>query len=283
MWWWAAARRASSSAARSASCVSALARDYRELRPQELKIILIEAGPALLGPMSKKSQANALAYMADFGVEVRLNTAIKKLEDGRVYYSDRDYIETANLIWAAGVSGEAVPGLPAEAVSHSRISVNAWNQVKGFDRVFAIGDVASLVDEDHPKGYPMLAPVAQQQAEQLAKNLGRLLKGGQPIDFSYFDKGTMAIMGRNKAVADLPKGIHFSGFLGWLAWLFVHLLTLVGFRNKAVALIDWMFSYFGNGQALQLIIRAVPDSTSIMDLSAKPAAKPAATPAPPSG
>ncbi len=247
-----------------------LPRAYPELRVSDLKIILVEAGPVLLGHMSKKSQADAGQYMAGFGVEVRLNTSIKKLEDDKAYYSDTDFIPTANLIWAAGVQGVVVPGLPADAVGHHRLNVNAYNQVQGFDNVFAIGDVASLVDKDHPKGYPMLAPVAQQQAEQLAHNLQRLLKHEQPVAFSYFDKGTMAIMGRNKAVADLPKGIHFSGFLGWLTWLFVHVLTLIGFRNKAIALIDWTFSYFGSGQALRLVLRAVPGSDSVEAATTKP-------------
>ncbi len=234
----------------------ALPKDYPELDLQTMQIFLVEAGPALLGPMSKASQADARRYMDELGVQVRLNTSVKKFEDCRAYYSDTEFIPTENLIWAAGVNGAAVPGLPDAVVTRNkRVTVNQWNQVQGLANVFAIGDVANLVTDDMPKGMPMLAPVAMQQASLLAQNLLRLIKGEAPKNFDYFNKGVMAIVSRNKAVVDLPKGIHFRGFLGWLAWLFVHLLLLVGFRNKVVALVDWAFSYFTSGQALRLIIR----------------------------
>ncbi|RZK24218.1 MAG: NAD(P)/FAD-dependent oxidoreductase [Hymenobacter sp.] len=230
--------------------------DYPELDLSEMKIFLVEAGPALLGPMSKASQADAKRYLDELGVDVRLNTAMKKFENGRAYYSDTEYIPTENMIWAAGVNGAALPGLPEPAVTRNkRITVNQWNQVVGETNIFAIGDVANMVTEEMPKGLPMLAPVAQQQADHLAENLQRLLRHETPKEFKYFDKGVMAIVSRNKAVVDLPNGWHFKGFLGWLSWLFIHLILLVGFRNKLVALVDWAFSYFSSGQALRLIIR----------------------------
>ncbi|MGI4871914.1 MAG: NAD(P)/FAD-dependent oxidoreductase [Janthinobacterium lividum] len=233
-----------------------LPKDYPELDLQQMQIFLVEAGPALLGPMSKASQADAKRYMDGLEVQVRLNTAIKRFEDGRAYYSDTEFIPTENMIWAAGVNGAAVPGLPEPILTRNkRINVNQWNQVQGQANVFAIGDVANMVTAEMPKGLPMLAPVAQQQADHLADNLQRLLRREEPLDFTYVDKGVMAIISRNKAVVDLPKGIHFKGFLGWLSWLFIHLILLVGFRNKLVALVDWAFSYFSSGQALRLIIR----------------------------
>ena len=233
-----------------------LPKDYPELDLRAMQIFLVEAGAAVLGPMSKKSQDHAKRYLDELGVTVRLNTAIKKYENSRAYYSDTEFIPTENLVWAAGVNGAALPGLPEAAVTRNkRITVNQWNRVEGFDNVFAIGDVADLVTADMPKGLPMLAPVAQQQAQHLAKNLGRLLRHEAPLDFKYLNKGVMAIVSRNKAVVDLPGNVHFSGILGWLTWLFVHLMTLVGFRNKVVALVDWAFSYFSSDQALRLIIR----------------------------
>jgi len=233
-----------------------LPKDYPELDLSKMQIILVEAGAELLGPMSVKSQQDAQRYMEDLGVQVRLNTHIKSYENNRAYYSETEFIPTENLIWAAGVNGAEVPGLPAEVVARNkRITVNLWNQVPGFQNVFAIGDVANMVTEEMPKGLPMLAPVAQQQADLLAKNLQRLLLGQQPEPFKYNNKGVMAIVSRNKAVVDLPKDVHFNGFFGWLTWLFVHLMTLVGFRNKVVAFIDWAFSYFSSDQALRLIIR----------------------------
>ena len=233
-----------------------LPKDYPELDLSQMRIILVEAGPAVLGPMSEASHRDAQRYLEKLGVEIRLNTAIKEYENDRAYYSDSEYIEAGNLIWAAGVNGAAVPGLPEAVVTRNkRITVNRWNQVEGEPRIFAIGDVANMVTPDMPKGMPMLAPVAQQQASLLAANLQRLMRGEQPEEFNYFNKGVMAIVSRNKAVVDLPKGIHFNGFLGWLTWLFIHLILLVGFRNKLVAMIDWGFSYFSTGQALRLIIR----------------------------
>jgi len=233
-----------------------LPKDYPELDLSKMQIFLVEAGPALLGPMSKASQEDAKRYLDELGVQVRLNTAIKKFEKGRAYYSDTEFIPTENMVWAAGVNGAALPGLPEPIITRNkRINVNQWNQVQGQHNIFAIGDVANMVTEKMPQGLPMLAPVAQQQAEHLASNLQRLLRGEAPVDFNYLDKGVMAIISRNKAVVDLPRGIHFKGFLGWLSWLFIHLILLVGFRNKVVALVDWAFSYFNSDQALRLIIR----------------------------
>jgi NADH:ubiquinone reductase (H+-translocating) len=233
-----------------------LPKDYPELDLRNMQIFLVEAGPALLGPMSPASQADAKRYMDELGVLVQLNTAIKRYEDGKAYYSDTEFIPTENLVWAAGVNGAEVPGLPAEAVTRNkRITVNGWNLVQGQRNIFAIGDVANMTTADMPQGMPMLAPVAQQHADHLAENLQRMLRLEKPLDFVYNNKGSMAIVSRNKAVVDLPGNIHFRGFFGWLTWLFVHLMTLVGFRNKVVALVDWAFSYFSSDQALRLIIR----------------------------
>lgn len=233
-----------------------LPKDYPELDLQKMQIFLVEAGPALLGPMSAASQADAKRYVDELGVQVRLNTAIKRFEDGRAYYSDTEFIPTENMVWAAGVNGAALPGLPDEVVTRNkRLNVNRWNQLQGHTNIFAIGDVANMVTTEMPKGLPMLAPVAQQQAALLAENLQRMLRGETPKEFNYLNKGVMAIISRNKAVVDLPNNVHFKGFLGWLAWLFIHLILLVGFRNKVVALVDWAFSYFSSDQALRLIIR----------------------------
>jgi len=160
------------------------------------------------------------------------------------------------MVWAAGVNGAALAGLPDEAITkNKRITVNLFGQVLGHTDIFAIGDVANMVTDEMPKGLPMLAPVAQQQADLLAENLQRHLRGEAMKEFKYFNKGVMAIVSRNKAVVDLPGNFHFGGFFGWLTWLFVHLMTLVGFRNKVVAFVDWAFSYFSSDQALRLIIR----------------------------
>ena len=233
-----------------------LHKDYPEIDFQQMNIFIVEAAGALLGPMSTASQQDAKRYLEELGVQVRLNTAIKRYEDDKAYFTDTEYIPTSLLIWAAGVNGAVVPGLPEAAVARNkRVNVNQWNQVQGMQNVFAIGDLAQLETTEMPKGLPMLAPVAIQQAELLAENIQRLMRNETPKDFNYFNKGVMAIVSRNKAVVDLPKGIHYRGFLGWLTWLFIHLILLVGFRNKVVAMVDWAFSYFSTNQALRLIIR----------------------------
>ncbi|RZK23472.1 MAG: NAD(P)/FAD-dependent oxidoreductase [Hymenobacter sp.] len=253
-----------------------LPKDYPELDLGKMQIYLVEAGPALLGPMSKASQQDAQGYLHELGVKVLTNTAMKRYENGRAYYSDTEYIATENMIWAAGVNGAALPGLPEPAVTRNkRITVNQWNQVEGEANIFAIGDVANMVTAEMPKGLPMLAPVAQQQADLLAKNIQRLLRHEKPEEFKYFDKGVMAIVSRNQAVVDLPNGWHFKGFLGWLSWLFIHLILLVGFRNRVVALITWAFSYFSSGQALRLIIRPF-NRRDVKDSTGKKAAEHAA-------
>ncbi len=233
-----------------------LPKDYPELDLRAMQIFLVEAGAEVLGPMSKKSQLAAKRYLDELGVKVLLNTSIKSYENSRAYYSETEFIPTENLVWAAGVNGAALHGLPEQVVTRNkRVTVNKWNRVEGFDNVFAIGDVANMVTDDMPRGLPMLAPVAQQQAQHLAANFKRILRREAPVDFEYLNKGVMAIVSRNKAVVDLPKDVHFNGILGWFTWLFVHLMTLVGFRNKVVAFVDWAFSYFSSDQALRLIIR----------------------------
>jgi NADH dehydrogenase len=256
-----------------------LPKDYPELDLQAMQIFLVEAGPAVLGPMSEASQRESKQYLDELGVKVLLNTSIKKYEHCRAYYSETEFIPTENLVWAAGVNGAALAGLPEQVVTRNkRINVNRWNLVEGFENVFAIGDVANMVTDDMPRGLPMLAPVAQQQAQHLADNFKRILRREAPVEFKYLNKGVMAIVSRNKAVVDLPKGIHFKGILGWFTWLFVHLLTLVGFRNKVVALVDWAFSYFSSDQALRLIIRPFNRRDMKDDQGKKSAERKTATP-----
>ncbi|GAB3229371.1 NAD(P)/FAD-dependent oxidoreductase [Hymenobacter seoulensis] len=233
-----------------------LPQDYPELDLKQMEIYLVESGGEVLGPMSKDSQVKAKKYLEEMGIHVRLNTQAKRFEDGKLFYSDTEFIRSENLIWAAGVNGAAVEGLPEEVVARNkRINVDTVNRVMGAKNIYAIGDVANMVTEEMPRGYPMLAPVAIQQAEQLADNLKRFLRGDALKPFKYVNKGSMAIVGRNRAVVDLPGDKHFGGFFGWLTWLFVHLMTLVGFRNKVVTFIGWAISYFSSDKALRLIIR----------------------------
>ena len=164
-------------------------------------------------------------------------------------------IHTENVLWSAGVKGEVPDGIPEEILGRgNRIRVDEYNRVRGFDRIFAIGDVASMSVPGYPDGHPGVAPVAMQQGRHLARNLENLLRGAPLEPFSYRDKGSMATVGRNRAVADLGR-IRFQGFFAWLVWMFVHLMSLVGFRNKAVTLVNWTWNYFSYDRGTRLIIR----------------------------
>lgn len=232
-----------------------LPKDYPELDMKLMDIYLIEAGPSLLNGMSKESQQKALDYLKDMGVHIALNAPVESFENNLVRYGGGQTIYATTMIWAAGVFGANIPGLNQQAVTrNNRFNVNRWNRVEGYQNIFAIGDVANMVTDDFPKGHPMVAPVAIQQAELLAENLPRIIAGQAPKEFVYKNKGVMATVGRNRAVVDLPK-FTFGGFFAWLVWMFVHLMTLVGFRNKVVTLVGWVWNYFAFDTALRLIIR----------------------------
>jgi NADH dehydrogenase len=171
-----------------------------------------------------------------------------------VSLSDNSELASNTLIWAAGVKGKLIAGLPESCTLGSRFQVDEYHKIMGVDHVYAIGDSAGMITVDHPKGHPMVAPVAVQQGNNLATNFINGLNG-QPLQkFRYNDKGSMATIGRNKAVVDLPS-FSFGGFAAWLVWMFLHLMLLVGFRNRVVVFIDWMWSYLTYERALRLIVR----------------------------
>ena len=231
-----------------------LPHDYPELNKLEMRVVLVEASARLLNGMSAKASERALAYLQKMGVEVMLNTAVKAYSKPELLFSNGEGLSTHTLIWAAGVKGELIKGLPEESTKSSRFQVDAFHRVLGLQHVFAIGDAAGMYSEDAPKGHPMVAPVAVQQGRNLALNLFAALKGKPAQPFRYRDKGSMATVGRNKAVVDLP-GFSFGGLFAWLVWMFLHLMLLVGFRNRVVVFVDWMWSYFTYERALRLIVR----------------------------
>lgn len=237
-----------------------LPHDYPELNPSLMKVYLVEAGPRLLAGMSHKAGKNALKYLRQLGVEVLLNTAVDQYDGEIVRLNNGERLYSTTLIWSAGVKGTLIEGLPPESIAGGRYKTNAYNKVEETKEVFAIGDVAGMYSEQLPKGHPMVAPVAIQQGRLLAENIKRMLKGKEMKPFRYFDKGSMATVGRNKAVVDFPFW-RFGGLLAWLAWMFLHLMLLVGFRNRMVVFIDWMWSYFSYERALRLIIRKYEQPT----------------------
>ena len=232
-----------------------LPNDYPELDFSKMKIHLVEGLDEVLAPMSSYASKKAARYLEQFGVNVSLNKMVKKYEDGVVYFDDDTTIKANCLIWAAGVKGNLVKGLKEDQVTKSRITVDEYHQVVGLKDVYAIGDVAHQTDEKYPDGLPQLAPVAIQQAENLAKNLIRISSKKSPKPFSYLDKGTMATIGRNKAVVDAPFGIRIGGFLGWFIWMFVHLISIIGMRRKLMVFSNWVWNYFTYNRGNRLIIR----------------------------
>ena len=232
-----------------------LPNDYPELDLRQMEIHLIEAGDQLLAGMSEKSSLNAKKSLERLGVHVWLNTRVTDYDGTNIKTNiDHDF-ESSTIIWAAGVKGNVIEGIEDTYITWGdRMIVNEFNMVNGFDNVFAIGDLALMKTEAYSEGHPQVAQGAIQMGANLASNLKRMRKNRDLKPFRYKDKGSMATIGRNKAVVDM-NNIHFKGFGAWVTWMFVHLLFLVGFRNKIVVFVNWVWSYFTYDKGTRLIIR----------------------------
>lgn len=232
-----------------------LPNDYPDIDFRKMTIHLLEAGPSLLAGMSKKSGEKARKYLETLGVKVWMNTAVDDYDGEIIVTNTGKKIPSKFLIWAAGVKGSLLDGFTEnQIVRGNRLSVNEYSLVEGTQNIFAIGDIASMTSKTYPKGHPMMAQPAIQQGQLLAKNLERILEKNAPKPFRYKDKGSMATIGRNKAVAEVGK-LKFKGLFAWVVWMFVHLLALVGFRNKMVTFVNWLYAYFNYEKGARLIIR----------------------------
>jgi NADH:ubiquinone reductase (H+-translocating) len=232
-----------------------LTKDYPELSKDEMKVYLVDFLPKVLGPFSDSASNAAKEFLIDMGAEVLLNVKVESYDGNEIKFEDGRSIKTKNVIWSAGVMGVVPEGIAQQSIERgNRISVDPISRVKGYENIFAIGDVAAMITEDSPKGHPGVAQVAIQQGKQVGKNIIHLIKGEQTEPFKYNDKGSLATIGRNKAVADLGK-IRFQGFFAWLIWMFVHLMSLLGGRNKFIVFISWVASYMNNNGGSRLIIR----------------------------
>lgn len=232
-----------------------LPKDYRELTYSEVDIYLIHAGDHLLPGMSAKASRNALTYLQELGVQVILNKRVDRCDGEFVYTKDDDAIRCAKVIWAAGIICPVTDGIPETLLGRGkRIRTDRYLRVEGEKDVFALGD-ASIVagDPDYPDGHPQVAQTAIQMAKTLARNLRRL-PNDQWKPFKYRDLGSMATIGRNRAVVDLPS-VRFGGFFAWIIWLVVHLYSLLGVRNKVIVFLNWIWNYLTYDQSLRLIIR----------------------------
>jgi len=238
---------------------SVIYKDYPEFQKAGVHadIYLVDGAAQLLSPMSKKSQEDTYDALTRLGVKVILNAQVKDYNDDKVDLSNGQVIATENLIWAAGVTAQRFEGIPAASYGRgNRLITDSFNQVEGLQHVYAIGDTClQTTDSKFPNGHPQVAQVALQQGENLARNFTRMANNHTPVAFTYNDRGSMAIIGRNKAVVDIPPKLHFKGFIAWLIWIFIHLISLMHYRNKITTLYNWVTAYFTKDQALRMIIR----------------------------
>lgn len=246
-------------------------RDFRDLDPAEMEIHLVEGLDRVLPPMSEKASREAAKFLEQLGVKIHLNTMVEEYDGQKVTTNKEDLtFYTSTFIWAAGVSGAPVEGLNASALVEraDRYEVNVFNQVRGYENIFAIGDIALMQTEDFPKGHPMVAQPAIQQGKHLAKNIKRILNEEKMLPFEYNDKGTMATVGRNKAVVDMGK-LKFGGFFAWFIWMFIHLYFLVGFRNRLITFFNWVYNYVNFDKAARLIIRPFKSNKENLEVDQK--------------
>jgi len=236
-----------------------LPKDYPDLDFKEMKIYLIEGSPKTLGAMSEKSSEQSLKYLKGLGVNVMTQTVVKSYDGTNAVLSNGETIGTKILIWAAGIKGNVPAGIDASLIVRgNRIKVDRTNKIIGSENVYAIGDIAYMETPLYPHGHPQVANVAINQAKNLAVNLVRQVTGNKHYqdEFEYKDKGSMATVGKNKAVVDIPKPkIHFGGWLAWMVWMSLHLVLIVGVKNRLQIFVNWAYKYFTSDQSLRLLFR----------------------------
>ncbi len=231
-----------------------LPKDYPEKDFSQLNVYLIEGSPSTLNVMSDVAQKYSQKYLEGLGVKVVTNMYVSDYDGEVVTLQSGEKIKSKNLIWAAGVTGNILEGTPKELITRgNRLVVNRHNQVEGLDGVYALGDIASMTTPKYPNGHPQLANVALNQASVMAQNFKNMLKGKPLEEFEYHDKGSMATVGKRKAIVDLPK-FSFTGRLAWFFWMFLHLMLILSVKNKLTIFINWTMSYFYNDSTLRVIL-----------------------------
>ena len=233
-----------------------LPKDYPNIDSDKVQVYLLEGGPHTLSNMSSFAQKYSEDYLRSMGVIVKTGTIVKDYDGEQVTLNNGEVIPTGNVIWSAGVTANVIDGVPAGSVlPNGRIRVDRVNRVEGLQDVFAIGDVAYMETEKYPKGHPQLANVAIGQGKNLAKNFQKIVKEETGLkSYEYRNLGTMATVGRNKAVVDLPF-VKFKGRFAWLVWMFLHLMLILSVRNKLVIFINWAWNYVTKNNSLRLILK----------------------------
>lgn len=229
-----------------------LPRDYPRMNFDDLEIILVSSTEKPLAVMSEESQEKSEQYLKDLGVRFISNDIVTDYDGDRVYLSSGNVIPSNNVIWAAGVTGNIIEGLTENSIKNNRYIVDRYNKIVGFDDIYAIGDIAYMETPKYPNGHPQVANVAINQGKNLAKNfLKKSENEWQP--YEYDDKGSMATIGKHRAVVDLPK-FKFQGIFAWYFWMFLHLMLILSVRNKLAIFFNWMWSYINRDSSLRLII-----------------------------
>jgi NADH dehydrogenase len=228
--------------------------DYPDLNIKRMKIQVIEMQDKLLASMSDNASEKALSYLKELGVDVMLNKSVASFDGDKLTFKSGEELESKTLIWAAGVRGNIINGFPETSIDRGMYVVDRTSKVKGFENIYAVGDIAYMITPLFERGLPQVAPVANQQGTFLAKNLVRIRDNQKPLEFEYNDQGSMATIGRNRAVVDMGK-IKFQGTLAWFVWMFIHLISLVGFRNRVITFFNWSYNYFSFDRGARLIIR----------------------------
>lgn len=232
-----------------------LPKDYPELNFKNMEIHIVDASPRLLSAMSEESSTKAAKTLTDRSVIIHQGIFVKDYKAPYVELSNGEQIRSCNVFWVGGVKANSLEGLKDESYERGRILVDEYNTVVDYDGIYCIGDTSLMITEKTPKGHPQVAQVALQMAKNLAKNLNNAAKGKiGKTKFLYDDRGSLATIGRNAAVADLGK-LHFGGIFAWWLWLWVHILSIIGMRNKVSVFLDWVWSYVTYDVSLRLLIR----------------------------
>lgn len=231
-----------------------LPKDYPDIDFAKFTITLIEGSPKTLSNMSELASRASRSYLEKMGVKIMTNTFVKNYNGQQLSLSSGEIMPARTVIWAAGVTGNKLPGLPEGSLGPgNRMMVDRINRVKGFSNIFAVGDIALMQTPRYPKGHPQVANVAINQSDRLAQNLKKIEKSGRPREFEYINLGSMATVGTNKAVVDLPF-LRFKGYLAWLTWMFLHLMLILSVKNKLVIFLNWAWAYFTKDTSLRLIL-----------------------------
>lgn len=232
-----------------------LPRDYPDKDFSKLTIYLLEGSPFVLSPMSDDSRKMSRKYLEDLGVIVKTSTIVSNYDGRTVSLQSGEQIEALNVIWAAGVTGNAIKGIPSENITRgNRLITNRYNELEHLPSIYAIGDIAYMTTPKYPNGHPQVASVAIAHAKSLGTNFKKLAAGKALEEFEYHDKGSMATIGKRKAVVDLPK-FSFQGRLAWFTWMFIHLMLILSVKNKLSIFITWMYSYFNNDSTLRVLLK----------------------------